>query len=430
MTFEYANPRQSPPERNNLDWLLKLATFIWQAFMGIILPASVGVSVGFAASPALGVLMGLLTAILIFITARSSQLARRRRALIVLSHVDTTVRMNMPLPTTIRRWGEAETRKVSVLLSRVADHLERGEWVSEAMRRAEVDLPARVFDQLAAAESAGRLSHGIGQVLEEERIRRTSDPGRGRFVRVYSIILLVVIPSICALIAIFVMPRYAQIMKDFRIPMPVVAKWMIAITQSVSPILVALGVILFVLASQVAVAEITSITAHKWTGIFRRVLDRLRWVTPIIGRMDRDRGMADVCQTVAEALDAQRPLDAAVAEAYQPHLNIVLAARVARWSNELARGLSPGEAAAAAHLPELVSGMLGRVRAVPNIATTLRFLEQYYRSRFSRLRVLLREAGLPLLALVGGLCVVFVALSIFTPMIALIEVVSLPQIRP
>ncbi|MBC8109279.1 MAG: type II secretion system F family protein [Anaerolineae bacterium] len=232
------------------------------------------------------------------------------------------------------------------------------------------------------------------------------------------------------MLSIFVMPKYAHIMKDFQLPMPMVAKFLIAMTQSVAPVMAALGAVLFILASQVAINEFSSAAPRRWTSVLRSLFDRVRWITPILGRLDRDRGLADVCLTVAEGLDAQRPMNAAVAEARQAHLNVVLRSRIKQWSDALERGLSPGEAAAAAKLPEMMSGMLGRERDVPNISATLHFLERYYRSRFSRLQLLLRESGVPILALLGGACVIIVALAVFTPMIAMVEHISLPVVRP
>lgn len=432
MTFEYADPSHAPPpgDPDDSDWLMSVAHFIWQVVVGVGVPIGVGVAIGVASSPLPGGLFGMLTAVLIFTTARASQLARRRRGLIVLSHVDTAVRMNLALPSTLRRFRDAESRKVAKLLDRVAKNLEGGAWVSDAMIRARVDLSARVLDRLAAAERAGRLSASISEIFEHERGLRSRGSSRGPFLRVYAIILLMLIPSVAWLLSIFVMPKYQQIMKDFRLAMPMFTQFLIAMTQTIAPIMAALGALLFVLASQVAINEMSSATPRRWTNMFRSLLDHVRWFTPILGRLDRDRGLADVCLTVAEGLDAQRPLNAAVAEARQPHLNVVLRSRVKQWADALEQGLSPGEAAAAATFPEMMSGMLGRERDVPDIASTLHFLERYYRSRFSRLQLLLRESGVPLLALAGGVCVVVVALAVFMPMISIVEHVSVPIMRP
>jgi hypothetical protein len=66
----------------------------------------------------------------------------------------------------------------------------------------------------------------------------------------------------------------------------------------------------------------------------------------------------------------------------------------------------------------------------PNVAAVCRFLERYYRSRFSRLETLLRESGVPLLALCGGAAVVLVALAVFQPIAVLLQSVMTFKVRP
>jgi type II secretory pathway component PulF len=267
-----------------------------------------------------------------------------------------------------------------------------------------------------------------------ERARRLRDPTHWPFVRTYALVLLILVPGIITILSIFVMPKFNQILKDFGMwPPPPAMRWVIALSQGVAPMIAAAGAILFLVAGQVAVEQFGAPSMRWWQarhGYFRTTIDRIRWIMPIVGRLDRDRGLADVMATVAEALEAQRPLNLAVAEAHQPHLNAVLAERVNEWGQGVAAGMSPGDAAARASLPSIVSGLLGTTRPAPNIAAVCRFLERYYRSRFSRLQLLLREATVPLLALFGGAAVVLVALAVFQPMIVLLERVATIQVRP
>jgi type II secretory pathway component PulF len=62
--------------------------------------------------------------------------------------------------------------------------------------------------------------------------------------------------------------------------------------------------------------------------------------------------------------------------------------------------------------------------AATNMADVFRFLSRYYAGKFSRLAILLQGAAVPATAIAFGAIVAFVALSLFTPMIALINSVS------
>lgn len=431
--IDYADPKRVPPESPPARAARRIATGIWQALVAVLLPGAVVVAVTFALAGPIAGLFGLLATLLLFVTARSLQLVRQRHAMIVLAHIETVIRSGLPLVQTLRTWRMTESRPVSLLLGRVADALEDGAGVSDALLAARADLPWRVLDRLAAAERAGRLVPAISEVLAAERRRRMRDPTHWPFVKTYALALMIFVPGIITVISIFVMPKYQQILRDFRLPPPPMMRWVIALAQGIAPIIAAVGIILFMIAGQIAVAQLGR-PSLRWRqlrhGFVRTMIDRARWVLPIVGAMDRDRGMADVMATIAEALDAQRPLVLAVAEAHQPHLNAVLAERVNEWGQWIAAGLSPGAAAAKAGLPRYVSGMLGTTRPTPNIAAVCHFLERYYRSRFSRAEALIRESGVPIVALLGGAAVVLVALSIFQPIVMLLDRVAVFKVRP
>lgn len=75
-------------------------------------------------------------------------------------------------------------------------------------------------------------------------------------------------------------------------------------------------------------------------------------------------------------------------------------------------------------MPGLVVGMLSAARQGEDAANVLRFLARYYRSRFSRLSAVVRGAAIPLTVLAFGVIVGLVTLSLFTPMINMIDRVA------
>ena len=70
--------------------------------------------------------------------------------------------------------------------------------------------------------------------------------------------------------------------------------------------------------------------------------------------------------------------------------------------------------------------MLGTARTPPDLVAVLRFLSRMYGARFSRTLIILRESVVPILALVGGVVVCAIALSVFGPLLVMIQTVSMP----
>src|SRR5205085_275479 len=143
---------------------------------------------------------------------------------------------------------------------------------------------------------------------------------------------------------------------------------------------------------------------------FRRIRDYLAWMTPFLHGMERDKGLADAFEMIADGLSAATPLNRAVAEASTLRVNEVLAHKLRRWWQQgLETGLSPADAAANAGLPRFVSAMLAQMGTTASGEDVFRFLARYYRSRFSRTATALRAASVPIMVLGFGVLVALVA---------------------
>jgi type IV pilus assembly protein PilC len=156
----------------------------------------------------------------------------------------------------------------------------------------------------------------------------------------------------------------------------------------------------------------------EWLG------DRLLWHLPVAGRMTRARGLADVCNVLADALGAGSSPVSALTDASELKLNGILRRRVRRWAERADAGLPLADAARAAGMPKLIVGLLATTAAGDDLPRVLRFLARYYESRFSRAAELLRSAAAPLLAVVFGALVLVVALAVMTPLVELVDALA------
>jgi type II secretory pathway component PulF len=422
--MDYADPKRFPPESATQSGVRSGATALWHASVGLLIPGAVGVVAGILLAPVLGPLFGMMAALLLFVFGRAAITARRRRAMLLLAYAEQAVRLNLPLVQTLRGWSTGEHRAMRAVLRRAADALEDGGSVAEALRTAAPLLPSRAVDLISTAERNGKLAPAIAQVLRDESRRPLRDPTHWPMVKAYAVVIFLAVAGTIWMLTIFVMPKFQQIFKDFHQQLPPVTRWMIVMSQTIAPLASVAGAVLLILACRAAVDELLRRGLPRRKGFVRMTLDRVRWAIPIVGGLDRDRGLADVLSVIADSLESHRPLHAAVAEASQPHLNVVLSERVDQWGEGLEHGLALGEAARRAGLPPIIAGLLGTAHMPTDVVAVLRFLSRYYGARFSRAVILLREAAVPALALAGGAMVGFVALSIFGPMVSLIESIS------
>lgn len=346
----------------------------------------------------------------------------------MLAYIEQAVRLNMPLPAVFRALGEGEGRWMRSRIQAATIALEQGEPVAVAL-----DLlggvPGRIVGLVAAAERVGRLPQVLHRLVEQRRTRRLRNAGgiAVPFYRAYPLFLGFVIMFVTFLLAVFVFPKYEQIFRDFKIQTPWVTQVTFDITGTFGP----LGAMLLVLV--LAAILIRMVWARWASGGFGMIEGPGAWILnrlPWIGTVRMHQSLGESLEFCADAIEAGRPIEESLSEAAPIAINPIVRKRLWRWADGLRRGQSLTESARGARMPRIVIGMLNTAVQTADVAEVFRFLGRYYASRFSRAMMLLHGAFVPAVVFVMGSIVAWLALSIFLPMMMLINAVSPMQYRP
>ena len=407
-----------------MRWLkLILETLFWcvAAAAAMLVAALV---VGFAFKPVMGYIAALAVVALLPLILRMARLVRSRRATILLTYLDQAVRLNLPLPRMLAAAATSEKGVMALRLMHVRTLIEEGAPLGAALEAAVPELPRRDASIIAGAERIGRLRGGLERCLRERQLElRKSSMDDQVFYRAYPLVMIVVLSSVIGVFSVFVMPKFEQIFKDFGVKLPGMTITVLELARTVGPLLVFLAIVAVLLASALSLWHaIHPVRAGML--VSRGVRDRVFWWLPILHGLERDRGLADAFDLLAEALAVATPIDRAFAEAAGLRVNVVLRRRLERWAAAVASGMSVGDGARVASMPPLVTGMLTNVSATASAADVFGFLARYYRTRFSRTAALVEGAMVPVVVLVFGFFVACVALAMFMPLITLIQNLS------
>lgn len=346
---------------------------------------------------------------------------RQHRAGSVLAYVEQCVRLNLPLPGMLRAAAAAERGKLRKRLSQLCVELERGVPLAEALEGTVPEIDERNLRMVAAAERIGRLPQVLGRVIEECRRPQNaaiSTPG-GSFA--YSIWLLLLVGFTGMGFMLFTAPKFRKLFEDFGCELPPVTVKLFALGQWFSGTLPgqfmpgALAIFMLMAAALALV-----LLAHH-TRLGNDVRDWMLWHLPLAHATERDRGLADMCSVMSESAEAGMPMHRVLEEAAQLRTNMMLHVRIEHWAGDMAAGATPREGARRAGMPPLIVGMMSSAQTAGNMAETLRFLALYYRSRFSRAALLLKQAVGPVLVLCLGAMVGWAALGMFVPLVQLIH---------
>jgi type II secretory pathway component PulF len=362
--------------------------------------------------------IGLFVLIATMISAAAA--ARRRRASAVLNYLEQAVRLNLPLPRMVRAIGEGETGRFARDMSHAQQALEEGAPLAVVLG-AVPQIPTRVLALVAAAEREGRLPQVLGRLMKQRQSAVQRNLDFTSFYRIYyPPVLALALVTITSLLMVLVMPKFQQIFKDFKAPLPEVTQVTLEFSRAAGPwAAVLLLLILFSL--------MFSALAARWRGAaYGLVEGPLGWLAnhlPVMSRIRTHRALGEVLEFAADAVEAGRPIDTSLLEAAQIVANSHVREMIDRWVAAMSHGAPLPDAARDAGLPRLIYSMLGTAIQTPDLAEVLRFLGRYYSTRFSRGAAILQAAVIPFIAITMGAVVAWLALSVFLPLIRLIDTV-------
>lgn len=404
------------------NWVLH-----WLEMGGWCVGALVFLAVGGCLLPFAMVLWPVVVIILALSLTRAAFRARRYRAQVILGHLASAVRLNLPLADYISAAAQSETGQVRRRLRALAENLASGTSVANALGSAAPEVPDRAVGIVAAAERCGQLQPALVRLLDEYHQPR--DDGRD-FARVwatsYPIWMLAFVGTLMVTISIFVVPKFREIFRDFRAEPPLVTRAVVAFSTFVSDqfgwvLLAVFPLLVLILLG----AEMRKFFRVKPGPLLpERFRDRVLWYLPVIGTPGRNRSLADLCTILSDAVEAGRSIQTALLDASALHLNTVLQERVYVWTTGMAGGLGLRAAAAQARLPHLLVELLGTGERTGELAGPLRFLARYYESHFSRARVLAAACAGPAVVLLLGTIVGTVVYALFLPLVYLIRSVT------
>jgi type IV pilus assembly protein PilC len=353
----------------------------------------------------------------------------RRHVGQILAYIEQAVRLNLPLPQTLQAIATGEPGSMATHILRAKIALEQGEPLAVALE-ALPNFPARIIGLLAAAERVGRLPQVLARLVDQRRARHRNDtrgPAWIPFYRTYPFMVSIALIAVTSMLMIFVMPKLEQIFKDFRIELPPVTLITLDISRNIGPWISLLLLVILLAGMFGAIRARWSGGAYGLAeGPGRWILNRLPW----IGRMRSYHALGESLEFSAEAIDGGRPIENSLAEAAPLAGNPIVRRQLRQWADLLTRGQALTESARAARMPRLVVGMMNTAVQSADVVQIFRFLGRYYATRFSRAMALLEGAFVPAVVFVMGSFVAWLALSLFLPLVTLINTLATTRFRP
>ncbi len=301
--------------------------------------------------------------------------------------------------------------RLSRTIELVAAELERGTPLPEAFEKHRAQFPALYGRLVGAGVKSGNLPgvlFNLGRHLE--LVQRLREALWRTFA--YPVAVIIGLCLILTLLGLFVVPKFGEVYRDFRLELPAITKLLLAAGQTVP--VVAVVVVVIVIAVPIVWLSLRSAGRE---GAFTDFVARY---VPLVGPVIRRGLAARWCDLLRVAISSGMDLPAAIVLASEATGSPALI----RDGRELAGQLEAGrplEPRRHALLPSSIPATIQFASGFNDLPTTLEALGEMCQ-RQAELRVAAIPAVItPIFILLIGVSVGFIILGLLAPMLTLIQ---------
>ncbi len=411
--------------KNLQIWLARKRIVRWQhrrgvlAFLGTWLPVWCGLAVMFCIFTRI---FGEMLLLMLPVWVLGRYFIARRRCDIVIQNIYGIIRLNHLLPENLILAAKCKRGKVAVRLQTIAELLQQGLPLAEALRLGVPELTAADRATIAEAEMSGRLL----PELERLSARRTGwsatselDANYGLYILATLCILLFAIAKIFT----FVEPKYRYMLKAYGIPFA--NHWftrvVIAEPRPVWRQLLDIAIAIVIVVVATALRRLV-MPFFRRGNVSIYIRDRVAWWLPIAGPLIRWRAWSDSTRILAQGMAAGQPLPEVSQSAAMAVSSRVARRRLRQWSEKILAGMPADAAARKSGLPGIVCHALAQ--PLGSTGSALGLAAGYYALKYRRRVEIIRAVSIPLAVLCMGSLVLMLCLALYVPYIELLQVVS------
>jgi type II secretory pathway component PulF len=269
--------------------------------------------------------------------------------------------------------------------------------------------PGVVSREIALAVTVGEFTGQLAQALHHLPRRRSAPAWLEALPRLlYPVFLLFVMLGNVLLVTIFIIPKYEKIFADFKLKLP---ESTVTFIDASRWLLARFGVVFLGLVNFLILFNVMLFSSHA------------KWYCPGLGRLYRLRARGQFLQTLGLMLQTGKPLPEILDRLLEARLfPRVVAGRVERLQTDLEQG-QPLVASLARHglVTASVRGLLLAAEKAQNLPWALQEVGDALTQRCVRATHRLTMVLFPLGVFACACLVAFIALSLFAPLVALIE---------
>ncbi len=333
--------------------------------------------------------------------------------LLFTRELSVLLKSGLPLGEALESLREKSRGTLREVIGALLNDIENGQPFSVALTR----FP-KVFNDLSVnlvriGESSGTLKENLDFLARQEE-RAYTQKKKIQAILLYPMIVLLLALILSAFISVFILPKLIRLFDSFHVTLPWTTQALLALAHFMQT---SGGVFFTTLFLGLFLARMV-IALPRVQPFWHALLLRL----PITGEVSRYIATAHFCRDLGTMLQSGVP----VLEALEVEERVMENRAMARLVKQLAQAVAEGrtlseELAKQSYrvIPAIALKMIASGEQTGRLAETLLYLEEFFESEVDRRIKNMTVVLEPLLLLIIGAVVVFLALAILTPIYSL-----------
>jgi len=323
----------------------------------------------------------------------------------------TMVGAGLPLVNALKILKLQSTPSLKTVIEKVLTEVEAGSSLAEALQGSGGGFSTVYIAMVRAGESAGVLDDvlkKLADTLDKQREFRSKTKGA----MVYPMIVSIAMVAIGAIMMVFVVPKLTAMYKDFGAELPTPTKILMGVSDFVARFW-------YVIASIIALA---TVLIRKWakTEVGSLIVEQLTFRIPIWGKLRKDVILTEFARTVSVLLGAGIPILDTLQIVSETLGSKVYGAEVRQAAVLVEKGVSLAEAIQSLEVfPPILGQMISVGEETGKLDEVLAKLATFYEGESEIKIKALTTAIEPIIMIVMGIGVGFLAIAVIMPMYSL-----------
>ncbi len=323
----------------------------------------------------------------------------------MMTKTDTTIMEALDILMTL-----TESRAFKKILQQIYNDIKNGKSLSESMGKFPKVFDAFYTNIIAIGETSGTLDQSftyLSQQLAKEYAFRKIVQGA----MIYPIIVLIAVGGVGLGVSVFVLPKLLDLFSGFGVNLPWSTKVLIAFANLMqnSGGLVITGLVVTIILIRIAL-KLRQLKPY---------IDRLLFEIPFFGKIVENAETTIFCRNLGTLLKSGIPINSALVIELKISSNYLIQEYIIYLLGATEKGKSLGEEFEShhfRHFPPLMTKMISIGEKTGNLSDTLLYLSDFFEEEVNDAMRNISTLLEPIMLLVIGGLVAFIAIAIISPL--------------